>query len=90
MSTLDMMPINCRKEAISEDIEQTVADMQLTIELGRVIRDRSTLPVKVPLRRLVVVCDSADRLAHVEAMKKYIVEVLLCSELALDLTPNTV
>ena len=66
-----------RKEAISEDIEQTVADMQLIIELGRVIRDRCTLPVKVPLRRLIVVCDSADRLARVEAMKKYIVEVEL-------------
>ena len=36
-----------RKEAISEDIERAVSYMQSVIELGRVIRDRKTMPIKV-------------------------------------------
>ena len=36
-----------RKDLIHEDIENAVAHMQSVIELGRVVRDRKTLPIKV-------------------------------------------
>jgi len=37
----------CRKEMINSTIESTVSRMQTVIELGRILRDRKTMPVKV-------------------------------------------
>ena len=37
----------CRKELISKEIEETVARMQVVIELGRYLRDRKVIPIKV-------------------------------------------
>lgn len=39
----------CREELIDKEIEQSVAYMQNVIDLGRVLRDRKTLPMKVGL-----------------------------------------
>lgn len=36
-----------REEFINKDIERAVASMQAVIELGRVVRERNTLPLKV-------------------------------------------
>ena len=36
-----------RKDLIHIDIENAVSHMQSVIELGRVVRDRKTLPIKV-------------------------------------------
>lgn len=48
------MPLNCklfafllRENLIDEEIERRVALMQTVIELGRVVRERKTLPLKV-------------------------------------------
>ena len=38
-----------RVEFIHEEVERSVARMQTVIELGRVARDRKTLPIKVIL-----------------------------------------
>ena len=44
-----------RTDLINETIERSVARMQSVIELGRVLRDRKTMPVKYPLPELVVI-----------------------------------
>ena len=49
-----MIP-QARKELIDEDIERSVARMQAVVELGRVVRDRKTMPVKYPLPEVVVI-----------------------------------
>lgn len=46
-----------------ERIQQSVDRMQRIIDLGRTIRERKNKPVKLPLRRLVVVHDDAEFLA---------------------------
>lgn len=40
----------CRDTLIDQAIERAVQRMQSVIELGRVVRDRKTLPVKVILQ----------------------------------------
>ena len=42
----------CREALIDVEIERAVSRMQSVIELGRVIRDRKTLPSKVGCRSL--------------------------------------
>ena len=51
---------------IDSGIESAVARMQTVIELGRVIRDRNTMPIKYPLKRVVVVMETEDALKDVE------------------------
>ena len=40
--------IACRESFIDSKIETAVSRMQAVIELGRVVRDRNTMPMKVP------------------------------------------
>ena len=44
----------CREDLIYLEIEQAVLRMQTVIELGRVARDRKTLPLKVCLSRFSI------------------------------------
>ena len=43
-----MLPV-ARDDYIDEDMERAVSRMQAVIELGRVVRDRRTMPMKVGL-----------------------------------------
>ncbi len=45
----------CKEEYFNSDIERAFEALKRTIEAGRLVRDRKTLPVKYPLRELVVV-----------------------------------
>ena len=45
-----------RENLIHEEIERRVALMQTVIELGRVVRDRKTLPLKVGIALKISVC----------------------------------
>ncbi|KAI9002349.1 tRNA synthetases class I-domain-containing protein [Gaertneriomyces semiglobifer] len=65
-----------KKEYFNEDIERAVSRMQSVIELGRFIRDQKTLPIKTPLRELIVI--NADQQFHddIRSLEKYIVEEL--------------
>lgn len=47
----------CRMNLVEEEIESSVSKMQTVIELGRIIRDRKTIPIKV--RCYVPFADSA-------------------------------
>mmetsp|Transcript_16202 Transcript_16202/g.26515 ORF Transcript_16202/g.26515 Transcript_16202/m.26515 type:complete len:1168 (-) Transcript_16202:238-3741(-) len=65
------------EKLLNSAIEIRVARMQKVIELGRVIRDRKNLPLKQPLREVVVVNKDEQFLADVRAMETYITEVEL-------------
>lgn len=57
---------------IDAAIERKVATMQKVIELGRVIRDRKTLPLKYPLAKVIVISRD-EKVAHdVEELDDYI------------------
>lgn len=46
-AVINLVHCKYRKDLIHEDIERAVDHMQSVIELGRVVRDRKTLPIKV-------------------------------------------
>lgn len=57
--------------------------MQTVIELGGVIRDRKTLPVKYPLREVVVIHRDPQCLEQLRQMERYILEELNVRSLTL-------
>lgn len=61
---------------IDKKIESAISHMQTIIELGRVIRDRRTLPIKYPLSEVVVIHQDASFLAEVKELEHYILEEL--------------
>jgi len=66
---------------IDSGIESAVARMQTVIELGRVIRDRNTMPIKYPLKRVVVVMETEDALKDVETLGNFIKDELNVKEI---------
>lgn len=66
---------------IDEKIEKAVSYMQTVIELGRVIRDRKTIPVKYPLPEIVVIHQDAEVLKEIKSLELYILEELNVKEL---------
>ncbi|XP_043248058.1 isoleucine--tRNA ligase, cytoplasmic isoform X2 [Colletes gigas] len=75
-----MVPESCL-QLIDENIEKAVSYMQTVIELGRVVRDRKTIPVKYPLPELVVIHQDATILEEIISLKSYILEELNVKEL---------
>ena len=61
-----------RTDLINVDIERAVSRMQVVVELGRVLRDRKTMPLKYPLPELVVIHKDHQYLSDVESLKSYI------------------
>ncbi|PSN31656.1 Isoleucine--tRNA ligase [Blattella germanica] len=70
-----MMP-EPRGSLINEDIERAVSRMQTVIDLGRVIRDRQTIPVKYPLPEVVVIHQDEKCLQAIKSLERYILEEL--------------
>ncbi|KAM6981115.1 isoleucine--tRNA ligase, cytoplasmic [Aplochiton taeniatus] len=70
-----LMP-QAREEVIDKRIESSVSQMQSVIELGRVIRDRKTLPVKYPLKEVVVIHQDPEALKDIQSLERYILEEL--------------
>lgn len=68
---------------IDENIEKAVSRMQTVIELGRVARDRKTIPVKYPLPGIVVIHRDPNVLNDINSLKPYILEELNLRELTL-------
>ncbi|XP_028681086.2 isoleucine--tRNA ligase, cytoplasmic [Erpetoichthys calabaricus] len=73
-----------RESLISKPIESAVSQMQSVIELGRVIRDRKTLPVKYPLKEVVVIHQDPQALKDIQSLEKYILEELNVRQLTLS------
>ncbi|XP_035244059.1 isoleucine--tRNA ligase, cytoplasmic [Anguilla anguilla] len=78
-----MLP-QARESLIDKRIESAVCQMQSVIELGRVIRDRRTLPVKYPLKEVVVIHQDPEALKDIQALQKYILEELNVRQLTLS------
>lgn len=64
-----------RETLIDTHIESAVSKMQAVIELGRIVRDRKTLPVKYPLKEVVVIHKDPSVLNDVKSLETYIKEV---------------
>ncbi|XP_061544404.1 isoleucine--tRNA ligase, cytoplasmic [Phycodurus eques] len=78
-----MLP-QVRDNLIDKRIENAVSQMQSVIELGRVIRDRKTLPVKYPLKEVVVIHQDSDSLKDIQSLQKYILEELNVRQLTIS------
>ena len=61
----------CREDLINKDIERSVARMQSVIELGRVVRDRKTMPVKVSFQLSARVCGWRHEWYRVFSSRQY-------------------
>ncbi|XP_059185141.1 isoleucine--tRNA ligase, cytoplasmic [Centropristis striata] len=78
-----MLP-QVRESVIDKRIESAVSQMQSVIELGRVIRDRKTLPVKYPLKEVIVIHQDPEALKDIQSLQKYILEELNVRQLTLS------
>ncbi|XP_014785277.1 isoleucine--tRNA ligase, cytoplasmic [Octopus bimaculoides] len=66
---------------IKKDIERAVFQMQCVIEMGRVVRDRKTLPVKYPLKEVVAIHKDPEALEDIKSLESYILEELNIKQL---------
>ncbi|XP_049806576.1 isoleucine--tRNA ligase, cytoplasmic isoform X1 [Schistocerca nitens] len=65
-----------RETCIDSDVEKTVARMQTVIDLGRVIRDRKTVPVKYPLPSMIIIHPDEKCITDLMRLRRYIAEEL--------------
>ncbi len=73
-----------RLDLVDEDIERSVARMQAVVELGRVVRDRRTMPTKYPLPELVVIHKDRQCLDDVASLQDYVLDELNIKKLTLS------
>uniref|UniRef100_A0A8V1ADD0 Isoleucine--tRNA ligase, cytoplasmic n=1 Tax=Gallus gallus TaxID=9031 RepID=A0A8V1ADD0_CHICK len=73
-----------REDLIDRKIESAVSCLQSVIELGRVIRDRKTIPVKYPLKEVVVIHQDPEALENIRSLEKYILEELNVRQVTLS------
>ena len=78
-----MLP-TARKDLIHVDIERAVARMQSVVDLGRVLRDRKTMPIKYPLPEVVVIHKDQQCLDDLKSLEKFILEELNVRTLTLS------
>lgn len=65
-----------REDLIDVSIETAVSRMQSVIELGRVTRERNTLPLKYPLKEVVAIHRDPEALNDIKSLQTYIMEEL--------------
>nr|KAF6394782.1 hypothetical protein HJG59_006577 [Molossus molossus] len=82
-----MLP-HVREELIDKKTENAVSRMQSVIELGRVIRDRKTIPIKYPLKEIVVIHQDPEALNDIRSLEKYIIEELNVRKVTLSTDKN--
>ncbi|XP_050421061.1 isoleucine--tRNA ligase, cytoplasmic [Adelges cooleyi] len=80
-----MVP-NVKEHLIDKNIEQSVSIMQNIIEMGRVMRDRRTIPIKYPLPELMIVADDPKIIDNINEFRSYIEKEL--NVRAINLTKN--
>lgn len=74
-----------KESLIDKKIEAAVQNMQAVIELGRVIRDRKTLPLKYPLKEVVAVVKDQESMNDIKSLEKYILEELNVRQLTVTM-----
>lgn len=82
-----MIP-EARPQLINDKIERAVSYMQTIIDLGRIVRDRKTIPVKYPLPEIVVIHQDPAILDEIMSLKSYILEELNIRELTVTTDKN--
>ncbi|GBP07755.1 Isoleucine--tRNA ligase, cytoplasmic [Eumeta japonica] len=70
-------------EHVDIDIERSVQHMQTVIELGRVLRDRKTIPIKYPLPEMVIIHRDNTYLNDIHSLQQYILEEMNVRRLVL-------
>jgi len=65
-----------KESLIDTPIEMAVARMQSVIELGRVLRDKNVMPMKYPLKEIVVIHKDEECLQDIANLENYIMEEL--------------
>lgn len=68
---------------IDERIERSVARLQSVIDLGRILRDRNTLPIKIPLPEVIVVHQDPIYLDDIKSLEDYVLLELNVKKLTL-------
>lgn len=69
----NMIP-DAKEDLVDKDIERAVQRMQTVIELGRVVRDRKTVPIKYPLPEMVVIHREQAYLNDIKSLEAYVLE----------------
>jgi len=69
-----------RKEWQNEVIERAVSRMQAVIELGRVLRERRTKPLKIPLAQIVVFQQDKQYIEDLKQLESYILSEMNVKE----------
>ncbi|KAJ9112886.1 hypothetical protein QFC19_000441 [Naganishia cerealis] len=72
-----------REEYFDPVVERQVKRMQSIIELTRIIRERSRIPIKQPLQELIIFHHDPEYLADVKALETYIQDEMNVFELTL-------
>ena len=65
-----------RENLIYEEVERAVGRMQAVVDLGRVLRDRKTMPIKYPLPEVVVIHKDEQCLKDIRSLERYVMEEL--------------
>lgn len=77
---LEMMP-DANRAYIQTTVEVAVNRMQNVIELGRVLRDRKTMPIKYPVPSVIVIHKNEQYLEDIQALKPFVLGELNAREL---------
>ncbi|KAG5897843.1 hypothetical protein JTB14_011841 [Gonioctena quinquepunctata] len=64
------------EKLIDINIERAVSRMQTVIEIGRVVRDRKTIPIKYPLPEIIIVHREQQYLDDIHSLQEYILSEL--------------
>lgn len=78
----NMMP-EPKLDLVDTEIERAVQRMQAVIELGRVLRDRKTIPIKYPLPEMIIIHRDQTYLNDVLSLQKYVLEEMNVKKLQL-------
>lgn len=71
----EMMP-SSNNANINLPMERAVSRMQAVVELGRVMRDRRTVPIKYPLTEVVVIHQQQEYLNDINSLQQFITSEL--------------
>lgn len=71
----EMMP-TANLSIVDNNIERAVSRMQAVVELGRVMRDRRTVPIKYPLTEVVIIHREQEYLDDVKSLQDFIASEL--------------
>ena len=64
-----------KKSYFNPEIERAVSRMRSVIDLGRYIREQKNLPLKTPLRELIVINPDPQFREDVKSLEGYIIDV---------------